>query len=527
MSVDSEPTAVHEDAPKSRSRLVSFVAARSYALVAAVVVVAMTGWTLNQAWSVDFWNILGPVREFARAPLSPANPLITGNAAHPYMTPYAFVLGLLVRASGLDPVTVLAVAGMGSLVLLLYALRSFVRCVSNETAAPALTLVFTLTAWGWNPWRWSGFFDLNSLGAVLPLASTLASALGLIALAGGNAWLRVGRRWGLFVAGVCAPLALLLHPITAVWVGAIGAGFVASELSRANAGRLLTLMAVLLGAAALALAWPFFSILRFLGHSGDFDTFHAPLYEHVVPRTFLALPGFVILVLRFRRCHRDPLALAAAFTGALYVGGTVLGHQSLGRVLPGLMLTAHVAMAICAAELFARRDLISKYAAAAVVVIVAVGFVGSLSGAVRTVPRSLLPGRYAHDRRLASLVAPYRPAARLIHRDDTVVASQKLAFGVAGSSGKLIAPPAHDPFVKDAKARRLVVYALLSPRTPTDRYRRLLDRYCVRWFVVTPFEAQRLLSRADARILLRRRAATKTMVVYEVRRSNDQAARHC
>jgi hypothetical protein len=289
----------------------------------------------------------------------------------------------------------------------------------------------------------------------------------------------------------------------------------------------LALLAVLLAAAALASAWPFFSIVRFLGHSGDFDVFHAPLYEQVLPRTFLALPGVVILGLRFRRRHRDPLALAAALSGALYVAGFVLGHDSLGRVLPGLMLTAHVAMAICAAELFARRDLLRKYAAAGVAVIVAVGFVGCLSGAVRTIPRSLLPGRYAHDRRLASLVAPYRPAARLIHRDETVVASSILAFGVAGSSGKVIAPPAPAPFVKDADARRLVVYALLSPRTPAAQYKRLLERYCVAWFVVTPSEAQRLLSRADARILLRRRAGTKTMIVYQVRRSNDQAARHC
>ena len=145
----------------------------------------MTGWTLNQAWpSPDFWVHLGAVREFASAPLSPANPMVTGHAADPYMSPYTFLLGVLVGALGVDAVTVLAVAGVISLVLLLYALHRFVRSVSLEPSAPAFALAFTLTAWGWNPWRWSGFFDLNSLGAVLPLASTSASALGLIAIVG-------------------------------------------------------------------------------------------------------------------------------------------------------------------------------------------------------------------------------------------------------------------------------------------------------------------------------------------------------
>jgi hypothetical protein len=191
------------------------------------------------------------------------------------------------------------------------------------------------------------------------------------------------------------------------------------------------------------------------------------------------------------------------------------------------MLMAHVAMAIFVAELIARRDPLTKYATAGVAVIVAVGTIGCLSGAVRTIPRSLLPGRYAHDRRLASLVAPYRQAARLIRRDDTVVASHVLAFGVAGSSGKLIAPPAPAPFVNDVPERMRVVVALLSPRTPDAQYRTLLDRYCVRWFVVTKPAARRLASRADARSLLRRRAATKTMVIYEVRRSSGGAALHC
>jgi hypothetical protein len=389
---------------------------------------------------------------------------------------------------------VLAVAGLVNLVLLLFAIRGFVASVSTIEFAPLLSLLFTLTAWGFNPWRWSGFFELNSLGTVLPLSSTFASAVGLLTIAALCAWLRGGGRWRLVVAGVGGPLVLLCHPMTAVWVGLVGVAFVIRETHADNVRRVLMLVAVVVGSTLLASGWPFYSISRTLVRSHTFDATNAAMYNSVAPRTMLALPGFVVLGIRFFRRRRDPLALAAAFNAVVYGAGYAFQHDVLGRVLPGIMLMAHVAMAIWVAELISRWKTLAvntRYAISlAVAAIVIVGGIGSGAGAIRAVPRALLPARYAHDARLASLVAPYEPLTRLIGRDDVVVASPKLALAVAASSGKVIAPPAPAPFVDDIARRGRVLAALLSPQTSPNEFRSLVREYHVKWVVVMPAEAQ-------------------------------------
>jgi hypothetical protein len=497
----------------------SFVRRHAYAFLASVVLVALAGQAANQRWaSPDFWVHLGAVREFASSLLHPGNPLVTGGARDPYMSPYAFVLGAIVHVTKGDPVTVLGIAGLVNGALLFGALHAFVRRVSSTEFAPLLALVFTLTAWGLSPWRWSGFFNLNSLGTVLPLSSTLASATGLLTLAAVIDVLRGESLTKLAIVGVGAALTVLCHPMTAVWVALVGVAFVVSEGSNGNRRRILAVVAVVAAAVLVASAWPYFSIWRLLTHSGPFDASNAAMYRDIVPRTFLAFPGFVLLGVRFVRRHRDPLALGAALNALVYVFGYVAHHDALGRVLPGILLMAHVAMAIWVAEVLAGRRAVSvdrSVVVAATAGIVALGLVGSAAGIVRLVPRALVPKGDSNNAAFASLVAPYAPLTGLIRRDDVVVAPRSLALGVAASSGKVIAPPAPAPFVADGAARAAVVAKLLSPQTSRSEFEGLVRTFDVKWFVVAPHDAslltQRLLD-GDLRVQM----STPSLRVFRV-----------
>lgn len=496
----------------------AFVRRHAYALFAAVVVVTMAGHTANQIWSSpDYWVHLAAVREFSNSLVDPGNPLTVGDATDPYLSPYAFALGSIVRFTGADAVSVLAVAGLANLALLLFAFRRFVAGISPVAGTPLLALVFTLTAWGLNPWRWSGFFELNSLGTVLPLSSTFASAVGLLTIAALYTWLRGGSRWHLAIAGVGAPLVLLCHPMTSVWVGLVGLAFVISESNADNVRRVGALVVVVGGATLVAAAWPYYSIVRSLGQSRAFN--NAAMYVDVATRTFLALPGFVVLVLRFVRRHRDPLFLGAAFNVIVYAAGYVFDLDSFGRVLPGIMLMAHVALAIWVAELISRRVTIprgTKYGICfGITAIVIVGVIGSATGLIRAVPRGLMPTQYADDARLEDVVAPYEQLGELIARDDVVVASPDIALRVAAVSGKVIAPPAPAPFVDHIARRRAVDAALRSPETSSSELRSLLDEHRVQWFVVTPFAARGLTGRVRDGTL-RRVVGTEDLVVFRV-----------
>jgi hypothetical protein len=498
----------------------SFIRRHAYALFCTLLFVAMAGHTVNQKWaSPDYWFQLAAVREFAHSLLHPGNTLLVGDASDPYLSPYTFILGAIVRATGIDAVDVLAVAGLANLVLLLFAIRRFVSSVSGAELAPLLTLVFTLTAWGFSTWRWSGFFSLTSLGTVLPLSSTFAAAVGLLTSAAVCAWLRGGGRGHLVVVGLGGPVVLLSHPMTAVWVGLVGLAFVISEANADNVRRVLMLVAVAVAAGLLALAWPFVSIWRTLEKSDTFDATNEGMYRSVAQRTVLALPGFVVLGARFLRRFRDPLALGAAFNLIVYLAGYATDHDAIGRVLPGIMLMAHVALAVWVAELIPRWKTLAantRYAVSILVVaIVVVGAVSSASGAIRAVPRALLPARYEDDARLSSLVRPYDALAELIARDDVVVASPRLSIAVAASSGKVIGSPAPAPFVEDIALLRDVVAALLAPQLIPGEFRRLVREHHVEWFVVTPAEARLLAARVRSGDL-RLEMSTPNLRVFRV-----------
>ncbi len=509
MGIQSTPTADEyvqdrrgiADSADSPPKTKSFLKRYAYELVGAVLVVGTTGQTLNQRWaSPDFWVHLAAVRAFSNSLLHPANPLVVGSQHDPYLSPYTFVLAIVTRLTGLQPVSVLAAAGIVNLILLLVAIRVFVNRVSAAAFAPLLVLLFTLTAWGYSPWRWSGFFELNSLGTVLPLASTFASALGLLTIAAVCDVLRGGSLWKLALSGVGMALTLLCHPMTAVWVALVGVAFVVSETTSKNRKRTGAVIAVAAAALGLASIWPYYSIWQLLTRSSAFDPSNAAMYHAVVERTFLAIPGFVILGFRFARRHRDPLALAALFNAIVYVIGYATHHDAFGRVLPGIVLMAHVAMGVWVAEQLARPrapaiDL--RYVMTATVAIVVVGLLGSAGGVVRFVPRALLPASYAHRSEFASLVAPYQRLGKLIPRGDVVVASRTLALGVAASSGKVIAPPAPAPFVRDTKRREASVRSLLSSQTSTAAFDALVAKYHVAWFVLTPDDARKLQNRVS------------------------------
>jgi hypothetical protein len=467
----------------------------AYLALAAVLVVAMVGHTVNESWAApDFWVHLGAVREFADHPLDPGNPLVVGNDADPYLSPYTWVLGAISRVSGVDGISVLAAAGLANLVLLLAGLYRLVTTLSTRRLAPPLALIFTLLAWGVSPWRWSGFFNANSIGTVLPLASTFAAALAFVGLSGTLRWLRSGARAELALVGVTTPLIITCHPFTATWTAALGLGFVAATADRRNRRRVVALAVVATGAAGLAVAWPFYALADLPGTASVFEASNAAIFRDVLPRTFLALPGLVAIWLRRRRGGRDPINLGFVAVTAMFTVAWILDRPTLGRALPAVMLMLHVTLAdLVAGEVEERGE--GRRRSAAIVaasVAVAIGIGGTAAGLVRALPRDFLPGGVGDRAELQSLVGKYRPIGERIPRDDVIVASAPLALGSAEVSGKTVAPSAPAPFVADVTQRRRATATILDPEATGAARRLELDRYDVDWLVLTPDDADRL-----------------------------------
>jgi hypothetical protein len=289
------------------------------------------------------------------------------------------------------------------------------------------------------------------------------------------------------------PLIATSHPFTAIWTAAVGLGLVVGSADGTNRRRVLALVAAA-GAGALALAWPFYPLAELPGTSRTFDASNAPMFAKVIERSFLALPGVFALWLRVRTNRRDPLVLAFAASAAIYGLGWAVDRPTLGRVLPGIVLILHVALADLVARVLEEPSQRRRRstAIAAVSVGVAVGAVGVASGLVRTVPRGLLPSVVTDRVTIESLVEDYRPITGAISSDDVLVASRPLALGSAAMGGKTIAPTAPAPFVDDLVERRLATATILDPGTSAAERNRVLQRYDVDWLVLTPDDADRL-----------------------------------
>jgi hypothetical protein len=451
----------------------------------------MFGQTLNERWGTDFWAHLGTVREMAERPWHPRQPFVGVDVDDPFLSPYMLLLGLATRWSGADAVTVLAVAGLFNLGLWLYAFRRFVLVVTGNRGAPVWALLFTLLAWGISPWRWSGYFNLNSIGFGLPYPSMFASAVAMLALSSAHLWLVRGHRREVAVMGLAVPIVLLTHPFTALWSAIAGIAIIASNVSKDRVRRLGVLIGAAGVGAGLALAWPHNSLLKYIGLGGSYLA-DPDLYRFLARGSFLAVPGLVALAFRARRNPRDALVWMFVGTALVFVWGGLTGTR-LGRVFPGMMLAAHVALGdavavLRSAETAARRRLWVTAAAAGLLVI---GLPGSNGGLIRTVPRALLPDRLAEDERLGSIVEPYRPLSNVIGLDDRVVASLSLNRPVAGISGDVLVPPT-PTFLDDLDERVRVTLAILSPSTIPEDRRVLLDRWDICFLVLTPAHASSL-----------------------------------
>ena len=225
-----------------------------YATLAGVVLVLGLIQTLNGHWSTDMWEHAAVVRGLIDDPFRSTPPLTLLD------TPYTVTLGALGHAFGANAVTMLSVAAIANLVLFLVALRLFVVEATANQRAPFWALVFLLLLWGLSPYRFSGFFNLNSIGFVLPYPSTFATGVALLTLTAALRAMR-NRRPVLFAAvAVGTTSVVLVHPITASWlaVGLLAVGISRRAFPATGSGSVPPSGV----GFALTLFWPYYSVLR-------------------------------------------------------------------------------------------------------------------------------------------------------------------------------------------------------------------------------------------------------------------------
>jgi alpha-1,6-mannosyltransferase len=438
-----------------------------YLVLAGALLVLMVVQTLNRQWSSDYWVHQATVETFRHDLASPVNELTHSSDPSPSYTPYMLGLAVVARVTGWASVTVLQWAAIANLVAFLVGFHLFVTALTRRRLASFFALAATLVCWGIDPWRWSGFLNLNSIGFGLNFPSMFATALALFV---GWAFLRYddtgGRAWLVLIGGGLATI-LLSHPFTGLWTGvmllAIGIHHRTYRRERVVPLAITGVMVVLLLAV-----WPYYSFFELL-RVGDAYT-QAALYRKVPLRMFAALPGFYIVFRRFLRDRTDPLALMMIGGLVLYGYGWVSDSTNYGRAFPLVMLAAHIAIGVLLADVFERHARPSGALLGWIVVSAAIGLVGVAPGVVRMIPRAVLPESRRNEAQLRPITERFDALSGALPSGSVIIAESFQLGEVAPAYGLGVVHPSRPtPFVDDLARRARDSNAFLRSSAPETR----------------------------------------------------------
>ena len=451
-----------------------------YWLTAGLLAAAMTSQTLNQQWSGDAQAHAAAITELVLRPGSPDEPFVGGVDPSPYLSPWSLSWGLVATVTGWDSYTTLVAAALVNLVLLLVAFRVFVGHVGFDDRGAAIALVCVVALWGLSPWRWSGFINLNSLGFGLAYPSITAYALMLLTWTLVLRYLRRERSPALVAASVLMAIIALSHPFTALITGL---GVVALLVAAAPRRRqVLAVGFSMLAAGALALLWPWYSLIDAALAGDAYQAIHRTFYEPAaLVRLALLLVAVPVLVGRWRSNRRDLFVWFTILGLATYLVGWLADVSSLGRVIPLLVLGPQLAVAAWLSTR-GRPDVVhdrSSWFVVAGWVAIAAGVLACLPGLTRAVPAALLPDSAEEALRFRD-----HPGSRELERqvpagDTVLVTDQDVARGLVAVGRRVVSTPYIQPLIPDA-AERSTTSATFTSLSPADR-REAIDRYGIDW----------------------------------------------
>jgi hypothetical protein len=433
-------------------------------------------------WIGDFWEHSAVVRELATHPLHPRHPLLVIDAPHALANPYAMLVALFCRLTGASAVAGLATASIVNLVMLLVALRLFVRRVApaQADAVAFYLLLFMLLLWGREPWDYSGFYHVNVIVHSLPYPSAFAFWVSLLLLALNEKRIADGEPRLLLVTVPMSALVLLAHPPTFLFVAA---GLVAMTV---DAPRRLTEALVALSALAVAvaaaLAWPYFPLWTLLTGPSEPHRRNAVMYSEPLMRTFPALLGIPPLLLSARRTGRWKVVAWMGILFVIYVFGFVTEKYAYGRVvffmvfLLQLELARFLAQREASTDAGGVRNSWKMWTGAAVAICVLLS------------TRSLV--KTARDLRYPSTYADYTFLRREVGQYDVMMTDRRIGWIAASFGGKLVSEENPVALVseREHETRRSDAKAFFNAATTQRERKELLRKYGVS-FVLVPRSA--------------------------------------
>ena len=456
---------------------------RPYTILSVVVVVFAVLLAVHRPWGIDFWVHATAVDRLEHNLLRPgglqvADPMMDSS----YYSPYTVLLAFAAQLTGAGPIAVLSAMAPLSAALLCVGFHRFCRVLSGGRWFPVLAAGVVVTMWGFSTWAWSGFLNLYSLPVTLPLPSTVATGLMLLIWALVAEALVAPRLWSWPAVAGLATLVVLIHPLTAA---ATVVGSVALVVwRRPPPHRLRAPVVAAVAVVALALTWPYYSILDLAGSPAG-DAVHEVLYRQPWWYEGLIVVALPALWLRYRRDNRDCLVWIVLLCAGVWAVADLTGDHAFVRLLPTAMLAAQLALAV---ELYALRPWRTRPARAWLAATLVIGAVaaGLTSG---NLLYALPPtdGVVALQERLGHNPRPpdHRWLRSVTSYGDVVITDDSTTRRVITAQGLYtVSPGWPDPVAGVTTLRAADEAQFFTVATTTSRRRQILAKWDVDWILV-------------------------------------------
>jgi hypothetical protein len=213
------------------------------------------------AWG-DYWEHTAVFTEWLGNFSNPSNPHVDDLSLSPRYMPWFWALTFLGLVFQFDAVELMSISAVLNYGLIVIGLHVFLKTYFRDPWAPLIGFIVVFMFWGVS-WNWSNLYHLRSFFYIAGFPSTFVFGLSLISF---SLVMRLLRRDGsvfMMAALLCmlSALMFLCHPLTGVF-GIVGCALLALTGSSESPGlRLLTLVALLLG-AVFAELWPYFSVWK-------------------------------------------------------------------------------------------------------------------------------------------------------------------------------------------------------------------------------------------------------------------------
>ncbi len=331
-----------------------------YIVLSGFLMALVVGFTYNGIYGTDFWHHAAVVRELATHPLHPQNPILSLTAPHEGFSPYGLLAASICRVTGLSAVDALIAMGFVNLLLLLFALRAFVRGAFPAKHTDFYALLLMLVLWGVNPWMLSGFLHLNYLIRGTAYPSTFAIALTFVAWYIAVATAKGRTAWLLLLLIPITTTVFLVHPMTAGSM-AIGCAALTFSFARSRWLPVFRIGAACVVGFLLALAWPYYPFYALIFGGGHYpnapNAYLYPGTTTLISMVFLVFPGLPLLYGRFKSNRRDCVVIMFSCFTLVYVCGGLADKFLLGRAMFFAVFMVQLALADWLAKNDARHEM--------------------------------------------------------------------------------------------------------------------------------------------------------------------------